>query len=149
MSSSNRLERSTQVALAYGVLGLGYVGMLVILLNAIWMGSLMRFWQDAWDFASSIQPIVIAMLINFVVAAMIYRYERRGRTVRLLGALVAIGLFVVSSIGAIQVFRLWQRGLLPNAVPPETVWVRPIGALIYGWLALEVIRLRRPFNTAR
>ena len=143
------MARSTKVALAYVVLGLGYLAMLVILLNAIWTGSLMRFWQDAWDFASSIQPVVVAMLINFVVAAMIYRYERHGRKVRLLGALVAVGLFVVSSIGAIQVFRLWQRGLLPNVVLPETVWVRPIGALIYGWLAFEVIRLLRAFTIAR
>jgi hypothetical protein len=134
------------VALAYVVLGLGYVGMLVLLLNAIWTGSLIRLWQDAWDFASSIQLFVVAMLINLVVAAMIYRYERHGRTVRFLGALVAVGLFVNSSIGAIQVFRLWQRGLLPDVVPPETVWVRPIGALIYGWLAFEVIRLLRASN---
>jgi hypothetical protein len=77
---------------------------------------------------------------------MIYRYERHGRTVRIIGALVAVGLFVVSFIGAIQVFRLWQRGLLPNVVPPETVLVRPIGALIYGWLAFEVIRLQRAAN---
>jgi hypothetical protein len=143
MSSSIRFHRSTQVALVYVVLGLGYVGMLMILLNTIWAGSLMRLWQDAWSFAPSIQLFLAAMLINFVAAVMIHRYERQGRTIRFLGVLVAVGIFVVSAIGAIQVFELWQKGLLTDVVPPETVWVRSIGALIYGWLAAEVVRLAR------
>jgi hypothetical protein len=138
--------RSTQVALAYVILGLGYVGMLAVLLNALWAGSLTRLWQDISAFPSSVLPLAVGLLVNFVAAAIIYRYERHSRNVRWLGMLVAVALFVVSSIGAIQVFRLWQRGPLPEGVPPEAVWVRPIGALIYGWLGFEVMRLLRASN---
>jgi hypothetical protein len=140
------VARSTQVALAYAILGLGYVVMLVILLDTIWAGSLMRLWQDVRDFRSSVLLLAVPMLTIFVTAALLYRYECRGRSVRLLAVALAAGLFVVSSIGAIQVFRLWQRGLLPDVAPSGMVWMRAIGALIYGWLAFEVLRLWRASN---
>jgi hypothetical protein len=86
------------------------------------------------------------MIIHFVIASMVYRYEHRVRLVRVLGAVAAVGACFLSSFGAVQVFTLWHRGLLPDVLPPGTVWMRLIGALIYGWLAFEVIRLARASN---
>jgi hypothetical protein len=130
------------VAVSYLILGVGYVGMMLVLLNSIWAGSLARFWQDIPNFLPSLRILALPMAINFALAGLIYNYERRGLIPRALGVIVAVGLFIVSSIGAVQIFTLWQRGALPEPFA-EAVWTRPIGAVAYGWLAFAVIRLAR------
>ena len=137
------LARSTQLALAFVILGLGYVGMLVVLLSANWAGSLTNLWRDVRYASSTYVLIAAGIVANFLVAAMIYQ---RLRTIRAIGAFAALALFVVSCIGAIQIIALWRTGRLPDAVQPETVWVKPIGALIYGWLAFEAVRVARASN---
>jgi hypothetical protein len=134
--------RSTEVALAYVIVGLSYLGMFAILLSASLVGSLKHLWQDVGGQPSAFLPLVLAMLINFAIAGIIYRYERRGRTVQLLGLAVALGLFAVACDDVIQFFRLSQSAR-PSAGLGHEVWLHLIYVLMYGWLAFEVVRMAR------
>jgi hypothetical protein len=138
--------RSTEVALAYVIVGLSYIGMLAILLSAILVGSLKRIWQDVGGHPSAFLPLVLAMLINFAIAAVLYRYDRRSRTVQLLAVAVALGLFAVACDDAIQVFRLSRAGHLSAGSRHRVIWPHLIYVLMYGWLAFEVVRLARASN---
>jgi hypothetical protein len=117
----------------------------LVLIDSIWAGSLNRLWRDIPSFLPSFRILALPVVINFALAGVIYKYEHRGSIPRALGVIVAVGLFVVSLIGAAQVFMLWHRGALPEPFA-EAVWVRPIGAAIYGWLAFCVIQLARASN---
>jgi hypothetical protein len=134
------VPRSTWVAISYLIVGVSYIGMGLVLVTSIWGGSLSRLWRDVPSFLPSFRILAVPMAINLVLAGVIYNYERRRPIPRVLGLIGAVGLFVVSSIGALQIFILWHRGALPEPFA-EAVWTRPIGAAIYGWLAFCVIQL--------
>jgi hypothetical protein len=139
------IPRSTWVSIYYLVLGLSYVAMSLVLISAIWVGSLRRLWEDTPSFLPSFRILALSMVINLVLAGLIYRYEHRGPILRVVGVLIAVGVFLVSAIGAVQTFTLWYRGAFPEPFS-DYVFVRPIGAAIYGWLAFAVIRLARASN---
>jgi hypothetical protein len=136
----------TSLAICYLILGAGFAGMIVILLQAIWAGSLARIWADIPYFMPSIRDIALAMTVNFSLAGLLFKFERRRVTTRGLAVILAISLVVAAFVGAIQVLRLWQSGTFPLGAPVEAVWLRPIGALIYGWLAFQVLKLARASN---
>jgi hypothetical protein len=143
--SRTALPRSTWVAISYLILGISYVAMSLVLISFLWAGSLRRLWQDIPMFLPSFRIFALPMVINFVLAGLIYRYEHRGPILRVVGVLVTVGVFLVSAIGAFQIFVLWHRGAFPEPLS-DYVFVRPIGAAIYGWLAFAVIRLARASN---
>jgi hypothetical protein len=142
----NTVPRSTWVAVSYLILAVSYIGMALVLVTSIWAGSLSRLWRDVPSFLPSFRILAMPMVINLALAGVIYKFEHRRFIPRVLGVIVAVGLFVVSSIGAVQLFMLWHRGALPEPFA-EAVWTRPIGAAIYGWLAFFVIQLARAANS--
>ena len=118
--------------------------MVAMLLSAILVGSLQRSWHALGG--STFVPLLVAMLINFCVAAIFYRYDNRSRTVRLLGLALALGLFVVSCDDAIQTFRLSHTGDSSAGLGHGVNWLQLIYVLMYGWLAFEVVRMARASN---
>jgi hypothetical protein len=137
--------RSTEVAVAYVIVGLSYLGIFAILLSASLVGSLQHLWQKGGAQPSAFLPLLLAMLINFAIAGIIYRYEQRSRTVQLLGVAVALGLFAVACDDVIEVFRLSQSARASAGLGHE-VWPHLIYVLMYGWLAFEVVRMARASN---
>jgi hypothetical protein len=119
-----------------------------VLITSIWTGSLTRLWRDLPDFLPSFRILAVPTAINLALAGLIYRYECRHPVSRVLGVIVAVGLFVIAFVGAVQIFMLRHRGTLPEMFT-EAVWTRSVGAAIYAWLALCVIQLARAGKNRR
>ena len=132
----------TWVAISYFVLGVVYMGMGLVLMSSIWTGSLTRLWRDLPSLLPSFSILALPMAINLTVAWLIYRYEHRRPIVRALGVIGALGLFVISFIGAVQIFTLWHRSALPGMLA-KAAWTASLSTAIYAWLAFCVVRLAR------
>jgi hypothetical protein len=130
--------RSTEVAIAYVIVGLTYLGMVAMLL-----------WYGMVGHPSTVVRLLVAVLINLVVAGILHRYDGRSSTVRLLGVALALGLFLVSCDDAIQTSRSSASGQSSAGVVHGVTWLQLIYLLMYGWLAFEVLRLARASNNRR
>ncbi len=133
------VTRPTQIAIAYAILGFGYIGILAILVDIGWAGSIFNLWRHVRSAPREFELIALATLAHFLVSGIAYTWSRTA--LRTEGVVIAITFFVISCISAFQVAVLWHRQLLPDTVSPASgLSSRFVGAAFYGWLALQFLR---------
>jgi hypothetical protein len=118
-----------------------YLGIVAVLVNSIWAGSLRRLWADARYFASTISLMLALFAIHAAMSGLSVRYVGRTPRLRVCTLAIAAVLFLAACARAISLLIVWLRGpwteFVSQLVVPATAGL----AFGYGFCAWTLWRI--------
>jgi hypothetical protein len=134
------------VATGYALLGAAHLAMIWILASVMWAGSFKTLRRDAMFASDSFTTLGTLAGTHLAMAALSYRFVQRPSGIRVVAIAGATLIFAATLYGAVTGVLFWVRGRLPVDFPSGALALTIVRPFIYGWLAYELVRLRRTSN---
>jgi hypothetical protein len=133
--------KSRIVAICYAILGAMYLGIVAVLVNLIWAGSLSRLWADGRYFGGTVGLMLTLFAIHAAMSAFSVRYAARATRLRVCILAIAIVLFLASCVRTLSSLVIWLKGSWTEFTPQLIVPANAALAFSYGFCAWTLWRL--------